>query len=94
MKNNANRPALLLLVASIVLVCLRFVPSFTILGYEVKSVDLLSDLLTTESSGSGVGDLGLMDEEQKVVPHETLLSIGHKSSIFLPNCYDFRSYCA
>ncbi|MBQ2366082.1 MAG: hypothetical protein II293_02870 [Bacteroidaceae bacterium] len=66
MKNNVNRPALLLLVASIVLVCLRFVPSFTILGYEVKSVDLLSDLLTAESSGSGVGDLGLMDEEQKV----------------------------
>ena len=66
MKNNANRPALLLLVASIILVCLRFVPSFTIFGYEVKSVDLLSDLITAESSGDGVGDLGLMTEEQKV----------------------------
>jgi hypothetical protein len=66
MKNNVSRTALLLLIVSVVLVCLRFVPAFTILGYEVKPVDILSDVLLSDSERSGVGDLNLIPETKKV----------------------------
>lgn len=66
MKNYVSRPALLLLIVVAVLFVLRFIPSFTVLGYEVKQVDPISDLLGGDDFGQDVGDLGLLPQAEKV----------------------------
>lgn len=67
MNKDLFRIPLLLIGVIVILIGLRFMPTFTILGYEVKAIDPLSDLISSDPSDLLVEDLNLIPEAQEVV---------------------------
>lgn len=69
MKNNHIRPFIFLLIVSLILVSLSFVPSFSIWGYEVKAVNFISDLQTTPYSSSKIEELVINKIEDHTIEY-------------------------
>ncbi|MBR4297258.1 MAG: hypothetical protein IKT82_03605 [Bacteroidaceae bacterium] len=67
MNKKLFRIPLLLLGVIVILIGLRFMPTITIFGYEVKAIDPLSDLFPSDSSELLVENLNLIPEVQQVV---------------------------
>lgn len=61
---------LLLLGVLVILVCLSFIPTTTVMGYEIKSVDILSDLKGEAPEAFLVEDLKLVPEEKQTAPFQ------------------------
>lgn len=66
MNKNTTRPALILTFAVAILACMRFLPETAILGYEVKKVDLFSDIMPSDTASLKVENLNLIPEDVKV----------------------------
>ena len=68
MKIRNGRPFLFLLLSIGCLCALREIPAFSVCGFEIRRIDLLSDLLGADSSAFGMQDLNLIDK--RLLPPE------------------------
>lgn len=66
-KKLPYRPLVVLLLSTVVLCLLRFVPSRTFCGYEFKAIDPLSDLLGDSAALMESETLGLIPETKRVM---------------------------
>lgn len=70
MNKKIFRLPLLLLGVIIILISLSYAPTITILGYELKLVDPLSDLKPADTTEFVVEDLKLIPKEKQLAPYE------------------------
>ena len=69
MSNNNIRPIIFLLIVTVAVVCLRFIPQFTICGYKVKTIDFLSDLVTKHTFSTNSEEFNLITNKPKLIEY-------------------------